>query len=239
MADFLLIHGAWHGAWCWKKLVPALQKAGHQVRITNLPGHGGDPTDPASIHLETYAGHVVELLDAGDAPVILLGHSMGGMVITQAAEYRPDRIQALVYLTAFLPRNGESLLAIEERNPKASVPPNLVPDAAGITATINADQITNLFYHDCSEADIAFATRQLTPQPLAPLAEPVTLSDNNFGSIPRVYIECTEDRAICLEQQRVMHQATPCDRVFSLATSHSPFFSAPRELTGILAEIAG
>jgi len=238
MSDFLLIHGAWHGAWCWEKLVPELERAGHRVQVTNLPGHDGAPVDPAAIRLATYAGHVAGLLDGCAEPVILVGHSMGGMVITQAAELRPDRIKTLVYLAAFLPRNGESLLAIENANPWSSVPQNLVPDAQGLTGIIRPSQVQRLFYHDCSEEDVRFAMERLVPQPLPPLADTVAIKEENFGSVPRYYIECTEDQAICIEQQRKMHEATPCAGVFTLNTSHSPFLSAPWDLAQVLDVIA-
>lgn len=237
MADFLLIHGAWHGAWCWEKLIQELERAGHRVQVTNLPGHDGAAVDSAAIHLATYANHVAGLLDDCDAPVILVGHSMGGMVITQAAELRPDRIEALVYLAAFLPRNGESLLAIENANPWSSVPQNLVPDAQGLTGIVRPSQVQRLFYHDCSEEDVRFALERLVPQPLPPLADAVSITAENFGRVLRYYIECTGDQAICIEQQRKMHEATPCAEVFTLNMSHSPFLSAPEELAGILGEI--
>ncbi len=237
MSDFLLIHGAWHGAWCWVKLVPELERAGHRVKVTNLPGHDGAAVDPSTIRLNTYAGHVARLLDECDAPVILVGHSMGGMVITQAAELRPDRIKALVYLAAFLPLNGESLLAIENSNKWSSVPQNLVPDAAGLTGRIRPSQVPRLFYRDCSEEDVRFAMERLVPEPLPPLADPVAITAENFGTVPRYYIECFEDEAIVIEQQRKMREATPCAKVFTLKTSHSPFFSAPGELAETLGEI--
>ena len=121
---------------------------------------------------------------------------MGGMAITAAAEQRPEKIKTLVYLTAFLPRNGESLFAIEERNPRPSVPENLVPAVNGKTATLNPERVVDLFYHDCSGPDITYATEHLTPQPLELLSTPVKITEAGFGSVPRIYVECTDDRAI-------------------------------------------
>lgn len=217
--------------------MPELEGAGHRVQVTNLPGHDSAAADPTAIRLATYANHIAELLDDCAAPVILVGHSMGGMAITQAGELRPDRIKALVYLAAFLPCNGESLLAIENANPWSSVPQNLVPDAQGLTGIVRPSQVQRLFYHDCSEEDVRFAQERLVPQPLLPLADAVSITGENFGRVPRYYIECIGDQAIGIEQQRRMHQATPCAGVFTLNTSHSPFLSAPEELARILDEI--
>ena len=239
MATFVLVHGAWHGAWCWIKLTPELEALGHRVVTFDLPGHGSDATPRETVTLNSYASRIVKALDAIDEKVILLGHSMGGMAITAAAEQRPEKLKALVYLAAFLPRNSESLFALEERNPRPSVPPNLVPSKNGKTATVNQERITDLFYHDCCTEDIAYATERLSPQPLELLTTPVNVSEKNFDSVSRIYIECTDDRAISIELQRDMTRCSPCTEVISLNTSHSPFFSAPGKLARILHEHAG
>jgi len=237
MATIVLVHGAWHGAWCWYKLIPELESAGQKVVAFDLPGHGEDNTPRGSVTLDSYATRIVGILDSIDEKVVLVGHSMGGMAITAAAEQRPEKLTTLVYLAAFLPRNGESLFSLEERNPRPSVPTNLVPSKNGKTATLNPESISGLFYHDCSSEDIAYATERLSPQPLGLLSTPVNISENNFGTVPRVYIECTDDRAISIELQKDMIKATPCSRVITMHTSHSPFFSAPEELAGILSLI--
>ena len=107
METFVLIHGARHGGWCWNKVIPLLEKAGHKVMAPDLPGHGENKNTATT--LQGYVDRVLEVLDRQPEPVILVGHSMGGMVISQAAEYRPDKIKKLVYVCAFLLRDGESL----------------------------------------------------------------------------------------------------------------------------------
>lgn len=98
MSVFLLIHGAW----CWEKIIPSLEAAGHQVITIDLPGHGEDQTPISEVTFDVYANRVVEIIDELDREVILVGHSMGGIAVSQAAEYRPNRIKSLVYITAFL-----------------------------------------------------------------------------------------------------------------------------------------
>ena len=114
MSTYVLVHGAWHGSWCWEKVVPLLKQAGHQVEPLDLPGHGQDKTPICEITLAAYTKRVCETLDAQAEPVILVGHSMGGIVITQIAEERPEKIQRLVYLTARLLQNGQSLFQIAQ-----------------------------------------------------------------------------------------------------------------------------
>ena len=237
MSTYVLVHGAWHGAWCWNKLVPELEALGHNAVTFDLPGHGDDPTPRRTVTLDSYAAAITRVLDSCDEKVFLTGHSMGGMAITAAAEQRPEKIRTLVYIAAFLPGNGESLFAIEERNPRPSVPDSLVPAANGKTATLPPERIVDLFYHDCSEEDIAYNLEHLTPQPLELLKTPLTVTQERFGTIPRVYIECTDDHAISIELQRDMIEASPCTKVISMKSSHSPFLSKPRELARILHEL--
>ena len=237
MSTFVLVHGAWHGAWCWHKLTPELEALGHTVHAFDLPGHGEASSRSSRVRLKDYVAKILGVLDGIEERVVLVGHSMGGMPISAVAERCPERIDALVYLTAFLPRSGESLFDIEGRNPHPTVPPSIVPADDELTATVREDKIEELFYHDCSEEDIAFARRHLTPQALAPLNASVEISEEKYGRVRRAYIRCSEDRAISLEFQQHMIDLSPCQEVMTLHTSHSPFFSAPRKLAEVLSRL--
>jgi len=234
LATYVLIHGAWHGGWCWDKVVPLLEKAGHKVKAPDLPGHGEDKTPTSSVTLQVYTDRVCRVLDGQSEPVVLVGHSMGGIVITQSAEYRPAKIGPLVYLTAFLLRNGESLLQVAQGDAEALVLPNLVMAEDQSYATVRDEAIREAFYGDCSDEDVARAKSLLVPQAAAPFATPMSTTPENFGRVPRVYIECLRDRAISPSAQKAMYTALPCRKVISMDTDHSPFFSAPEELAGHL-----
>lgn len=234
---YVLVHGAWHGKWAWNKVSTELEKQGHKVIAIDLPGHGDDKTPMSQVTLDSYIAKITETLDQQSEKVILVGHSMGGIPISGAAEKRPEKIEKLVYLAAFLPQNGESLFSLEGRNPKPTLPPNLIPSADQSYFDVKKDMITSLFYGDCSAADVQFALSKLTPQAVAPLATPVSLSKEKFGTVPRYYIECVNDNAISIGLQRDMHTASPCQKIFTLQTSHSPFFSAPDQLVQYFAQI--
>ncbi|MBE7157388.1 MAG: alpha/beta fold hydrolase [Rhodospirillales bacterium] len=231
MGIYLLIHGSWHGAWCWDKIIPLLERDGHDVITLDLPGHGGDTTPTSEVTLQSYADSICRVLDAQSQPVILVGHSMGGIAISQAAEYRPEKIKALIFLSAFLLRDGESLSDVALFDKDSLIPPNIITDESQGIATFREDAITNTFYGNCSEADRTWAKSRLCPEPLAPLTTPLKISEANFGKVPRLYIECLKDAAVSLKSQRQMHMATPCYKVLTMNTDHSPFFCAPKELT--------
>jgi pimeloyl-ACP methyl ester carboxylesterase len=238
MARFVLVHGAWHGAWCWEGVASDLRAAGHAVEAIDLPGHGEDATPHEQVTLDAYAQRIAETLDAAEEPAILVGHSMGGIAATQAAELRPERIARLVYVTAFLPRNGESLqyLAGLPENADDQVMPNaqiVPPDAILPEATSR-----KVFFHRCSPEDADMAVSRLNPQPLPPLATPVSITAERAGGVERHYVACTDDQAIPIALQRRMESESPCKTVVEIDTDHSPFLSARRELVDALLAVA-
>jgi len=237
MPPILLIHGAWHGAWCWDRLIPALAARGRKSVAIDLPGAGEDQTPLAGVTLDLYAQQVVAALEALEEPAILVGHSMGGLSITEAAERAPERIAKLVYLCAFIPRDGESLLSVAGQSDPADVAMETIFSGDGLSVTVADASIKAGFYADCSDQDVAFAKARLRPLPVQPAATPVHTTAERFGRVPRVYIECTEDRAIPIARQRAMAAAFPPIEVHTLSTSHSPFFSAPDALADILATL--
>ena len=230
MSTYLLIHGSWHGGWCWYQVLPRLEQAGHRVVAPDLPSLGTDRTPIAQISLGTWTDSVCQILDAQAEPVILVGHSRGGILISQAAEKHPEKVKTLVYLAAFLLRNGESLLQVAQEDGTSMVLPNLVMAEDQSYATVQEAALKEAFYGGCSEEDIALARLLLVPEALAPLATPISLTEGNFGRVPRVYIECRRDKAIPPALQKKMYTALPCHKVISMDTDHSPFFSAPEEL---------
>lgn len=236
MSVYVLVHGSWHGAFCWDRVVPLLQRAGHTVKVPDLPGHGDDRTPLAQVTLKSYVDRVSAILDDAEEPVILVGHSMAGMVISQVGEERPDKIASLVYLTAFLPQNGQSLMDLAGTDQASRVTEAFVPSADGVAVTVRASAVRAAFYGDCSDEVAAAAEARLKPEPLAPLGTPVTLTEARYGRIPRFYIQCHQDQAVTPGLQRAMLEVAPC-RILPLSTSHSPFYSAPEALAAHLLAI--
>src|SRR5579862_34161 len=230
MASYVLVHGAWHGAWCWDKLVPLLEAEGHDVVAVDLPGHGENPAAAADMTLATYGREVAKRVEATGEQVVLVGHSMGGMAISEAAELVPERLSTLVYVTAFLPAGGQSLMQLADNDPDALVLPNLVVDEAAGLCTVAKDARTAAFYGECEPEAAATAGARLVPESLAVFAAPAAISEERAGSVRRIYVECLRDRAISIGKQREMYAARPCERVMTIDTDHSPFLSRPAEL---------
>ena len=236
-SHFVLVHGAWHGGWCWYKLAARLRAAGHLVSCPDLPGHGVDRTPTPEVTMNAYVERVASVLDAASEPVVLLGHSMGGAVVSQTAEARPDRIRAAVYLAAFAPAHGQSIFQLARADPDDRMGARMVMSADRKSITLRPETVREGLYADCAEEDVVLAHSLLVPQASAPLGTPLALTDARYGRVPRHYIECTQDLAVSIGAQRTMPGRRGCASVHSLDTSHSPFLSAPDRLAAILVDL--
>jgi pimeloyl-ACP methyl ester carboxylesterase len=234
---FVLVSGAWHGAWCWERLTPLLESAGHRVLTPELAATGSSPVDPTQVSLDSWARHIAELVQVQEEPVVLVGHSRGGAVISRAAEMASQNLRRLVYLAAYLLPAGGSVGAEARADADSLIPANMVSAESGVTCTLRPDVIREAFYGDCDDATVAYARRRLSPEPLKPLVSKLKVTADGYGNVPRAYIECTRDRTISLAAQRRMQAALPCDPVFTLESDHSPFLSHPHELAAILGRL--
>lgn len=239
MATFVLIHGAWHGGWCWERIVPLLEEEGHRVFAPDLPGMGYDRRRHGSDPLGDWTNFVVELASSAREPVTLVGHSLGGVVISEVAERIPDALHRLVYLTAFLLQSGQSLADVASRYPEVGPARAFRPADVDGEVIVDPDQAVGIFYNETSPAEAAAAVNRLVAQPLAAFAKPVTLTTERFGRVPRAYVEATDDRAISLEMQRDMQALLPCGPVITIKSDHSPFYSAVPKLAEALLSLAG
>lgn len=238
MASYILIHGAWHGAWCWDKVIPLLQQQGHTAIAIDLPAHGKDFTPVGNVSLQLYADKICNVVSHQLEPVILVGHSLGGISITQAAEQCSSNIRKLVYLSGFLLPNGVARLGYGSDIEGSLLDANKIMSEDKASVSFNPAGLKETFYHDCYAEDIAKATKLIRPEPIAGIVTPIHYTAENFGHIPRVYIECLQDRAIPPALQKRMYTETPVAQLVTMDTSHSPFFSAAEELVEHLIALA-
>jgi pimeloyl-ACP methyl ester carboxylesterase len=238
MATLILVHGAWHGAWCWRHVAPLLRRRGHEVHAPDLPGHGDDPAPVHQQTLGSYAQRVSDVAQTCDGEVILVGHSLGGLVISAVAEADPARIQRLVYVAALLPRDGDSLVRICAADPANPMNTASVRTPDRQCVTVDPERLQEIFYADCPAEDLALARSHVGPEPLAALFGTVHVTPERFGRVPRAYIHCAQDIALPLFLQERMVAAVPCDTVLTLESGHSPFFAAPERLAAYLDALA-
>ena len=237
METIVLVHGAWSDASAWDQVVPILKAKGYEVIAVNLPGHGKDNTSFANITLAAYVETVKKAIGTSNN-VILVGHSMAGLVISEVAEQIPDQITRLVYLAAFLPKNGESLLSLAQSDADSHIGKYLQVDKDHGSAALAKDGIIDVFAADAPQPVQEYLLANFKPDPLAPLATPVVLSDANFGRIEKVYIHTLNDHAVSYPLQQRMVNGANVAREYAIPSSHTPFLSMPALLAAILLEEA-
>ena len=234
---FILIHGSWHSAWNWYKVTPLLEKKGHTVYSIDLPGMGRDKTPIENVRFDSTIQKLCRLIDSIPGKVILVAHSKNGIMNSQLAELRPKKIEKLIYLAAVLVANGKcakDYFALDEKE--------VLGGHITYNGTISSMLLPEIYkeglYHDCPDDITQMAKILLLPESTESAKAKLKLTEENYGSVPRYYIECTEDRAITPWLQEKMLEQMPCLKVYKLPSSHSPFFSMPDKLTDIICEIA-
>lgn len=234
MATIMLVHGACHGAWCWDRVVPLLEAAGHRVLAPDLPGRGANGT-PGWWRwtMQDYAKSIIHTARQAGGPVIAVGHSMGGQVISTAAEAAPELFERLVYLTAFLPTDGDSIVSLAALDKTSDIAKAARTSLLTGQITLDPNSAHPIFYGDCSTDDFEWVKPRLVAEPARPSFSKLHLSAR-FEAVPRSYIRCTKDRAISIELQDMMAAKQPCQHVATLEASHSPFVSMPDQLADAL-----
>lgn len=239
---FLLIHGAWCVGWCWNKLARLLKEHGHTVIAPDMPGHGKNTLPIEEQNLETYSRMVESLIASISGKVVLVGHSFGGMIISQAASYIPSKIEKLVYISAFLPEDGQSCSGITKsvrptfHEKVVAYGSDFILSADGKTSKLPLDVCADFVYSDINRDRALEIAKNLCRESNAAQNQRIALN-NKFYSLPKVYVRCLFDKTVDIKLQDKMISQTHCDEVYTLKTGHCPFESAPKELADILLNI--
>ena len=221
----VLVHGGWHGSWCWEPLLPFLTERGIEARTVDLPSCGCDTGSLGDLRDDVEA--VRAAVAKVDGPVVLCGHSWGGVVITEAGAVGP--VRRLVYLCAYVPDAGQSVATLREgRSPRPWI---LARDGA---LELDRGAAADVLYHDCDPATAAWAAERLVPQNAACLRNEVSAAA--WRHLPSTYVLTTLDRVIPGGLQRRL--ADRCGEVVEIGTGHSPFLARPERVAGILAGLA-
>jgi len=238
MKTFILVHGSWHSSWNWHKVMPILKHKGHNAIAIDLPGMGRDKTPIQKVTMKSAVDKICQLIDRIEGEIILVGHSKNGIMISQAAEYRSHKIEKLIYLAAYLIPNGKTQQEYSALDTTGVLKPYVTRHPELGAHTLQSKIYKEGLYHDCPDDITELAKLLLSHESVASASTPLQLTDKNYGSIPRYYIECTEDKAVTPFIQKKMYTETSCEKIYSMASSHSPFFSMPNELVTILSDIS-
>lgn len=239
MKSILFIHGAWGGAWEFNEFIEGLAERGHQARAIDLPGHGQSEAPIPEVTMEAYVRRVVDEAQTIEGPIVLVGHSLAGAIISQVAERIPERIERLVYVAATLPKNGESVISLMQSDDEGRLLPRIVFSDDQSFATLPADDVKDLLLHDVREPErIAnFAPRFAIKQATEPFMFSVELTEEAFGSVPKDYIRATLDKVMSLTLQDRMISSWEVERVFTLESGHFPMMSMPEQFLEIISEV--
>ncbi len=235
---YVLVHGAMVDGTAWFKIVKPLEDAGNKVVVVNLPSHGKDDTKISQVDYNTYINVIKDSINAQSGKVILIGHSMAGLLISSVASDMPEKIESLVYVAAFIPQSGESVFKLNGSDTKSKFGANIIVSNDKASATLKLDKIKEVFCNDCSDDDISILKLSHKAQALAPLAQEITLNSKNLDSVAKYIIQTSNDNAITFDfQKKCSSKAKNIKKTFVLKSGHSPFISKPKELIKIFLSI--
>jgi pimeloyl-ACP methyl ester carboxylesterase len=228
MADFVLVHGAWHGAWCWKRILPGLWSAGHRAFAVSLTGTGERSHQIApGIRLTDHVEDVAAVIEAEELQrAIVVGHSYGGLIITGLADRMPERIARLVYVDAVVPLPGESWSSGHAEATRAQ-------RRAAIAAT-GAIPPSDPAQFGLAGEDAQWLARRMRPQPGGVYDDPLHFDAARLAALPRSFIDCNAPALGTIDAMRARVRAQPGWDVHEIATGHDPMVSAPEALLSLL-----
>ena len=239
METYVMVHSAWLGKWSFEYVKTELEKKNHRVITFDLPGHGEDKTLPKDITMDSYVKKTQEIIDTQSEKVILVGHSFAGMIISQVAQTRSNKIKSLVYLTAMLVPNGVSFLDATETVKTSVALNNLIFSDDQTFVTVKEDKLHEAFGEDIALDTFNETLPYLSVEPTAPLGDKLVVTDDKFGTIPRYYIQTLNDKAIPTEVQASMITSMGVDKMYTINnSSHLPIFSNPSLVANILDDVS-
>ena len=239
MSHFILVHGAWEESGMWDNVVPSLEQNGHKVTAVDLPGHGANKQEGMQVTTETYIEALVDLICELDYPVVLAGHSMNGVLISHVAERIPEKIERLVYVTAFLLKNGGSVYAAMEGDAKGGAFPYIEYSDDQAFATLPEPSLRKIGLHDVDQAEIERILPLMAEwQGTGPFLTEVEVTAERFGLVPKTFVRTSIDKMISPALQDAMIKNWEVDSVFELESGHFPTSSVPGELADALLSAA-
>jgi len=227
---YVLVHGAWHGAWSWQATKQVMEQSGSKVIAFDLPGHGTDKTDIPQVTFDSYVGKVKEEITKLKTSVILVGHSLAGYIVSKVAEDMPNSIEKLVFVAAMIPDNQKTVFDTLKEDAGSELLQNLIFAEDQSWATVSEETLKNVVYNGATNEQIAKAAPQLVRQATQPFFVPVTTTENNFGKIDKTFIVCEKDKIFSATAQKELVKTINCNKEFSINTGHVPHVENPKIL---------
>ncbi|CDZ80839.1 acetoin dehydrogenase E2 subunit dihydrolipoyllysine-residue acetyltransferase [Candidatus Rubidus massiliensis] len=230
--QYILVHGAWQGGWCWEFVANELHKLGQKCTCLDLPGHGKNSFPLSKVTYNTY----FECLEAEirkQDKVVIVAHSMSGILAAPLLDMYFDKIEHLFLIAAYVAQNGKSLLDLAVKGKYSEIPHLLITDQQSKTQTLDLSKAKNALFHDCSDEIALWAMQRLQASPMEPFKAKVRWKDSGKAIDKRTYIVCELDRDVHITTQLDIIQSYPC-KVIKLASGHFPFLSQPERLAQIL-----
>jgi pimeloyl-ACP methyl ester carboxylesterase len=235
MKNYILVHGAWGGAWEFDDVVNLLTKTGNKATAVDLPGHGKNQVPLAEITMQAYVNTLLNVIKKQDERVILVGHSLAGAVIARVSELAPELIERLIFVAAVLPKNKQSALELMQ-NDEHGLLPHVVFSEDQTYATVQDETVRTRFLNDVTDQkrldklvpDFLFA------QATEPFMATAQLSPERFGQVRKFYIRATVDKVLSPALQSEMLNSWEMEKVYNLKSGHFPLTSIPEELVEVL-----
>jgi pimeloyl-ACP methyl ester carboxylesterase len=223
---YVLVHEVWMGGWQWKGVVPFLESKGNSVLTPDLPGHGADKTPMDNITMDGYIEALLHIIDQQKKPVVLVGHGFNAITVSRVAELRPEKVKCLVFLAGVIPENKKPYAEMTRQ----------FKEFTGVQHFLiskKKEQLKETLMHDVEDEVFQSAIKKMRTEPMVPLQYKLEVTKSKYGSVPKYYIQCQEDKLIPLRSQIQMY-FNRVHVVKGLNAGHMPNFSKPKELAEIV-----
>jgi len=236
MKNYILVHGAWGGAWEFADVVNLLSTDGSKVTALDLPGHGENIQPLAKVTMASYVKTVVDAVKAQDEKVILVGHSLAGAVISQVAEEIPEKIDRLVFVAAVLPADGETPLGLMQSDDQGQLLPNVIFSEDQSYGEVTEETVRTVLLNDIKDQSHLdrLVPHFLFKQSTEPFMAKAKLSEEKFGSVHKIYIRAGVDKVLTPALQDKMLESWKVEQVFTLESGHFPLNSMPEDLVNVI-----
>ena len=236
MSLYVIIHGAWGQSAEFSHIKSSLESSGHEVLTPDLPGHGENKKNISEVTMRTYVDEVKKVITKAGKKVILVGHSLAGSIISQVGEEIPEKIEKLVYVAAFLPKNGDVSIELLKGDSKGKLLPKLIFSEDNSYATLSREDIKALLLHDVEDGNVLeeMTTLLSIKQAVEPFMALLVLTNERFGSLKKSYVKASQDKVMSEDLQDLMISQSKVDNVYILDSGHFPIVSVPKKLIEIL-----